>query len=68
MDKKRIILTTLRRLRRLRALERAHCDNGTAPVPDFPCLMPLIDEARDLIRILVRRRALVPVRRPRHRR
>ena len=37
MDKKRIILTTLRRLRRLRALERAHCDNGTAPVPDFPC-------------------------------
>jgi len=30
--------------------------------------MPLIDEARDLIRILVRRRALVPVHRPRHRR
>ena len=69
MDKKRIILTTLRQcVRRLQALERAHCDNGTAPVPDFPWLMPLIDEARDLIRILVRRRALVPVHRPRHRR
>jgi len=31
-------------------------------------LNELIDEARDLIRILVRRRVLVPVRRPRHRR
>ena len=63
------MLTTLRKyLRQLQTLERAHCDNGTAPIPDFPCLMPLIDEARDLIRILVRRRALVPVRRPRHRR
>ena len=65
MDKKRIILTTLRQcLRRLQALERAHCDNGTAPIHDFPCLMPLIDEARDVIR-LARRRALVPLRGPR---
>lgn len=69
MDKKRTILTTLRQyLRRLKALERAHCDNGTAPIPDFPCLMSLIDETRDLIRIVVRRRTLVPVRRPRRRR
>jgi hypothetical protein len=69
MDKKRTILTTLRQyLRRLQALERAHCDHGTAPIPDFPCLMPLIDETRDLIRIVVRRRTLVPVRRSRRRR
>jgi hypothetical protein len=69
MDKKRTILATLRQyLRRLQAFERAHCDNGTAPIPDFPCLMPLIDETRDLIRIIVRRRALVPLRRPRRRR
>jgi hypothetical protein len=69
MDKKRTILTTLRPyLRRLRALERAHCDKGTAPIPDFPCLMPLIDETRDLIRIVARRPALVPHRRPRRRR
>jgi hypothetical protein len=69
MDKKRIILTTLRQyLRRLQALERAHCDDGTAPIPDFPCLMPLIDETRDLIRIVVRRRALVSRARPRRRR
>ena len=69
MDKKRTILITLRQyLRRLQALERAHCDNGMAPIPDFPCLMPLIDETRDLIRIVVRRRTLVPVRRPRRRR
>jgi hypothetical protein len=65
MDQKRIILTTLGQyLRRLQALERAHCDDGTAPIPDFPCLMPLIAETRDLIRIVLRRRALVPVRRP----
>ena len=69
MDKKPIMRTTLRRyLRRLRALERAHCDNGTAPIPDFPCLMHLIDETRDVIRLVVRRPALVPLRRPRRRR
>lgn len=69
MDKKPIILTTLRRyLRRLQALEHAHCDDGPAPIPDFPCLMALIDETRDLIRLVVRRRALVPRRRPRRRR
>ena len=64
MDKKPILLTTLRQsLRRLQALERAHCDDGTAPIPDFPCLMALIDETRELIRLVVRRRALVPRRR-----
>jgi len=69
MDKKPLMLTTLRQyLRRLQALERAHCDNGTAPIPDFPCLMPLVDETRDVIRLVVRRRALVPLRRPRRRR
>jgi len=57
MDKKPVILTTLRQyLRRLQALERAHCDRGTAPIPDFPCLMPLIDETRDLLRLVRRRR------------
>lgn len=66
MDKKRIIVTTLRQyLRRLQAFEWAHCDDGPAPIPDFPCLMVLIDETRDLIRLIVRRRALVPRRRPR---
>ena len=69
MDKKPLMLTTLRQyLRRLQALERAHCDNGTAPIPDFPCLMPLVDETRDVIRLVVRRRALVPLRRPQRRR
>jgi len=69
MDKKPIMLTTLRQyLRRLQALELAHSDNGTAPIPDFPCLMHLIDETRDVIRFVVRRRALVPLRRPRRRR
>ena len=69
MDKKPIMLTTLREyLRRLQTLERADSDNSTAPIPDFPCLMPLIDEARDVIRIVVRRRALVPVPRSRRRR
>lgn len=69
MDKKPLILTTLRQyLRRLRALERAHCDDGTAPIPDFPCLMALIDETRDLMRLVVCRRALVPRPRPRRRR
>ena len=69
MDKKPLMLTTLRQyLRRLQALERAHCDNGTAPIPDFPCLMPLIDETRDVIRLVIRRRALAPLRRPRRRR
>ena len=69
MDKKPLILTTRRQyLRRLQALERAHCDHGTAPIPDFPCLMPLIDETRDGIRFIVQRRALVPRRRPRRRR
>ncbi|HXH21868.1 MAG TPA: hypothetical protein VNN10_07545 [Dehalococcoidia bacterium] len=63
MDKKPVILTTLRQyLRRLQALERAHCDNGTAPIADFPCLMPIIDETRDVIRLVVRRRALTPLR------
>ena len=61
MDKKPVILTTLRQyLRRLQALERAHCDNGTAPIADFSCLMPIIDETRDVIRLLVRQRALTP--------
>ncbi|MGH7307399.1 MAG: hypothetical protein ACREK6_01760 [Candidatus Rokuibacteriota bacterium] len=65
MDKKRVMLTTLRQyLGRLQALERAHCDNGSAPIPDFPCLMPLIDETRDIIRLVLRRRALTPLRRP----
>ncbi len=50
------------------AAERAYCDNGTAPNPDFPCFMPLIDETRDVIRFVVRRRALVPLRHPRRRR
>ena len=69
MDKKPIMLTTLRQyLRRIQALELAHCDNSTAPIPDFPCLMHLIDETRDVIRLVVRRRALVPLRRPRRRR
>ena len=69
MDKKPVILTTLRQyLRRLQALERVHCDNGMAPIPDFPCRMPLIDETRDVIRFVVRRRALVPLRRPPRRR
>jgi hypothetical protein len=68
MDKKPVILTTLRQyLRRLRALERAHCDNGTAPIRDFPCLLPLIEETRDAIQLVVRRRALVPIARPRRR-
>jgi hypothetical protein len=61
MDKKPLMLTTLREyLRRLQALERAHCDNGPVPIPDFPCLMPLINETRDVIRLVARRRALVP--------
>jgi hypothetical protein len=69
MDKKPIILTTLRQyLRRLQALERAHCDSGTAPILDFPCVMPLIDETRDIVRLVVRRRALMPLRRPPRRR
>ena len=69
MDTKPIMLTTLRQyLRRIQALERAHCDDGTVPIPDFPCLMHLIDETRDVIRLVVRRRALVPLRRPRRRR
>jgi hypothetical protein len=69
MDKKPVILTTLRLyLRRLQALERAHCDNGSAPIPDFPCLMPLIDETRDIIRLVLRPRALTPLRRPQRRR
>lgn len=64
MDKKLAILTTLRRcLRRLQAFERAHCTWGPQPIPDFPCLMPLIAEIRDVIRLVVRRRALVPRRR-----
>lgn len=64
MDKKPIILTTLRRsLRRLEAFERAHCDEGTAPIRDFPCLMPLLDETRAMIRLVARRRSLVPRRR-----
>lgn len=69
MDKKPVILNTLRQyLRRLQALERAHCDNGWAPILDFPCLMPLIDETRDIIRLVVRRRALMPRRRSQRRR
>ena len=69
MDKKPIMLTTFQQyLRRIQALEHAHCDDGTAPIPDFPCLMHLIDETRDVIRLVVRRRALVPLRRPRRRR
>ena len=42
MDKKAVMLTTLRQyLRRLQALERAHCDNGTAPIADFLSRHPL---------------------------
>jgi hypothetical protein len=41
MDKKPVILTTLRHyLRRLQTLERSHCDDGTAPIADFPCRCP----------------------------
>lgn len=61
MDQKPVILTTLQQcLRRLQALERAYCDWGSRPISDFPCLMPLIAEARDVIRLVARRRALVP--------
>jgi hypothetical protein len=69
VDKKPVMLTTLRQyLRRLRALERAHCDNGSVPILDFPCLMSLLAETRDVIRLVVRRHALMPLRRPRRRR